>query len=771
MKFPERVRVATTGVGTGPLTMVATAVSAEFRTVAAAGLVAGDTFPYSIGLAGSAEWECGVATITTISNGTVTFSRTPTASSNNNQLVNFSAGTKEVVCTPLGATLTKWENGTSPRVIFTSSLCVSDTDLSFASDASGVDQVVKLQALLDLAQNGSLILMFDGGYTLGASSTTTSLRIRSNTKVLALPGCGAKMAPNSPVPMWRNYNPMTPSMGAIVDHDIEICGGIWHGNSANQSVRETDANGGMSTFDFVGVNGLRMTGGHRIVRAKSFAWRATNCNNIEIHDGTIDFGVGNTVLNTDGYHWNGPCRNIDVRNVKLIGCADDALAFNADDGWAAPGIKPGPYVSYGDITEVSVADVYFQGSICGVRMLSGGSRMDNFSFRNIKGKTSAYWIVVDNFVPAYTQNTGAGNIGSIDIDGVRMENVQPIAGSWTNAEAHFNCKIEQLSIRNYTKGRFLNVAYPAILFGPKADIGQASIDGYRSSPFNGGTYVTDQITFTAGANIKSMSINNSKFDAPATNGCPITIPAGATIKQLSLSGNTGTGFTDFVSNAGTVNSMQVPAANNVMGTSGSTWTPEAGFAEVSDTAITFTGNPALSGPGVQVARKTAVDAYSANIQLSDVVRFTGTSCTALNAALLIRGLSLQPYSGSSRSAYVLDFNQPAGQVTLQRSNSSGDTVIGARITVSGGLAMSAQYKRWLTAKGSTISARVQRVSDGLYLQPNGTWAATAVDCASGTDTVYGAGNGLQYGVYAYVLNYNQAAAGVEYTNFTAIAAP
>src|SRR4051812_43271174 len=120
MKFFDRVKTTTTTAGTGAVTCSASAASAEFRTLPSAGAVVGDVFPYAIGVAGSAEWENGLGTITAISGGAATFSRTPTASSNGNALVNFGAGTRDVACVPLATALAKFENGSSVRAVYLS---------------------------------------------------------------------------------------------------------------------------------------------------------------------------------------------------------------------------------------------------------------------------------------------------------------------------------------------------------------------------------------------------------------------------------------------------------------------------------------------------------------------------------------------------------------------------------------------------------------------------------------------------------------------------
>ena len=85
----DRCRDTTTTTGTGTITVTGSAPTG-FVTIASCYAV-GDCFPYAI--IGSSEWEVGLGTILT----STTFSRDQVfSSSNSNNVVTFSAGTKEV---------------------------------------------------------------------------------------------------------------------------------------------------------------------------------------------------------------------------------------------------------------------------------------------------------------------------------------------------------------------------------------------------------------------------------------------------------------------------------------------------------------------------------------------------------------------------------------------------------------------------------------------------------------------------------------------------
>jgi hypothetical protein len=87
----DRVQETTTTTGTGTVTL-AGAVSG-FQSFSAIG--DGNTTYYAI--VGATEWELGIGTYT--SSGTTLSRDTVLSSSNSGNLVNFSAGSKDVLCT------------------------------------------------------------------------------------------------------------------------------------------------------------------------------------------------------------------------------------------------------------------------------------------------------------------------------------------------------------------------------------------------------------------------------------------------------------------------------------------------------------------------------------------------------------------------------------------------------------------------------------------------------------------------------------------------
>lgn len=771
MKFPERVRVATTGVGKGLLTMAPAAVSPEYRTVAAAGLVAGDTFPYSIGVAGSTEWESGIATITTVSNGTVTFARAVTVSSNGNLLVDFSAGAKEVICTPLGSSLFKFEQGTSARMVFMSNICASDTVLKPYAQKEGADQRAKAQAVLDLAKTlDALNVIWDVKATLAnvPNSDGDTLLLSSNTKVVALHGCGALQAAGSKGDMWKNANPTTNqnnNHASIVDENITIDGGVWHGNREGQTVK-------MDVFRFSGVRNLK-TVNHTIYRPSGMCERFINIDGHTHGAYILDQGVdimtapNSVLINTDGAHWHGPLSDLYDFDGQILNCGDDAFALNADDAWGA-GTFTGRFDNvFGPINRVLSRNLRFKSRYFGIRILSGNSRVDRVRFETVRGSTSGSAFRVDNYVtPSQLKDAGPGNCGLIEVDGWDVETAA-VNFDWGQMAMEINGRVEQLSLRNIVKRDFNTIYFPTIRFGEKYQGDQLEVR-LRSRNYTGSGDMTNQIDFLSGAKLMQGSIKVQTISATAVSGSPVRVQSGASIGVLDIDGQ-ATNFTSMVQAAsGAISTMRDRTVASSVVAAPSTFTLQDSSYWIEDTSnpsiLTFKGAHAGVVHGF---KKNTADAYGGNVTVSDTLTWTGTNAgTGLHHALGCRASNIVPW-GSSRNGYFFDaYTDNVGSgFKLFKSVNGVDTTLAS---VNAALAIGSGYKASLTAKNSAISLVVQRTSDGFYLTGAGAWQAGAATALSVTDTSIPAASG-EWGGYAYNENNTQIVTTI--SNIAIAAAP
>jgi len=109
----DRVKETSTTTGTGTFTLAG--ASTGFQAFSVIG--DGNTTYYTIALQGGSEFEVGIGTYTL--SGTTLSRTTVLASSNSGNLVNFSAGTKDVFCDyPAGKTAIQDANGSVQNLVF-----------------------------------------------------------------------------------------------------------------------------------------------------------------------------------------------------------------------------------------------------------------------------------------------------------------------------------------------------------------------------------------------------------------------------------------------------------------------------------------------------------------------------------------------------------------------------------------------------------------------------------------------------------------------------
>lgn len=109
----DRVKETSTTTGTGTITLAG--ASTGFQAFSVIG--DGNTTYYTIALQGGSEFEVGIGTYTL--SGTTLSRTTVLSSSNSGNLVNFSAGTKDVFCDyPAGKTAIQDANGSVQNLVF-----------------------------------------------------------------------------------------------------------------------------------------------------------------------------------------------------------------------------------------------------------------------------------------------------------------------------------------------------------------------------------------------------------------------------------------------------------------------------------------------------------------------------------------------------------------------------------------------------------------------------------------------------------------------------
>jgi hypothetical protein len=156
----DRVLETTTTTGTGTITL-AGAVSG-YRAFSVIATANGDTFYYVI--AGGTEWEVGTGTRVS----STTFSRSVISSSNANNLVNFSAGTKEVWMDLPARALFVASTQTTPAVTAGSG---TFTSVASTVNKTSIGKLVFFQVHITITTNGTA-----GGFVQIVSFGTLPVR-------------------------------------------------------------------------------------------------------------------------------------------------------------------------------------------------------------------------------------------------------------------------------------------------------------------------------------------------------------------------------------------------------------------------------------------------------------------------------------------------------------------------------------------------------------------------------------------------------------------
>lgn len=328
----------------------------------------------------------------------------------------------------------------------------NDATLTLGSTNTGTDGYAAIQNILNQAGSNSPIVI-DWDVKVGISNILT---VKSNTTINVAADCGAILKSGAHKPLFRNANPVFSVNANIIDHDIIINGGIWNGNNAGQTAKGTPANGLTNVFSWFGVRNLTVKN-FTIYTPKVYAIQGINILNGLYEDFVVDVGAG--AINMDGVHFDGWCKDCIVRrgNLKTY---DDGVGINSDDIYLSPlyanGVVSGyyPASAAGPSSNILIEDIVFNNSLFGIRLLSGSSRIDNITIRNISGTTKGYALLIDNYWqhPDDVTVAGRGNIGSVTVDNfnVVVTTANMGAGALHEAIISLTDNIESLVVTNFT---------------------------------------------------------------------------------------------------------------------------------------------------------------------------------------------------------------------------------------------------------------------------------------------------------------------------------
>ena len=387
---------------------------------------------------------------------------------------------------------------------------ISDAEIGMNSVTFGTDNTSVIQAVLNKAKASPITVYWDGKYSV------TGLRIYSNTTLIANAGCGAILRNHSDKPLIANANH---SFKARKDSNIVIIGGIWNGNYYNPEIRQgaqskfDNMHGVVSCFRFYGVDNLTVRDAF-LYKPATYALAAANITHVLYENIIVDVGP-DPLINNDGLHIDGNSQYGVIRHC-IINTHDDGIGLNADDLYMYFNEKQGlsgkdafyTEAAAGPISDILIDDITFNSSLFGIRILSGKSRVDRITIRNIKGYTKGYALVIDNYQhdPQLPTWAGPGNIGTVNVEDFDVA-IHPGKIKMPNESCiNVSTNIEQLILKNI-KRKFFAAGEPTVYIrGKNTVIGSMEIDGYYSIDTTKQSKI-DHI-LVEGASINQLSISN-----------------------------------------------------------------------------------------------------------------------------------------------------------------------------------------------------------------------------------------------------------------------
>ena len=447
---------------------------------------------------------------------------------------------------------------------------ISDARVGMNSTTFGTDNTSCIQAVLEKAKDSPVTVYWDGRYSV------TGLKIYSNTTIIANAGCGAILRNHSDKSIFINA---AQTFGKEKDSNIVICGGIWNGNYYNPEIRRGAQSKGDSItglvgcFRFYGVDNLTVKD-VILYKPATYALAAANVTHVLYENIIVDVGP-DPLINNDGIHIDGNSQYGVIRHC-ILNTHDDAIGLNADDlylRWFDRKGSPSEKVFYseaaaGPISDILIDDITLNSSLFGIRILSGKSRVDRITIRNIKGFTKGYAVVIDNYQhdPGIVTWAGPGNIGTINIEDFDVA-IYPGKIKMPNESCiNISTNIEQLIIRNL-KRKYFGAGEPTLYIkGKNTVIGTLDLDGYYSLDSTKNSTINHILV--EGAMINQLSISNvslSRTNKQAENASVLLrTQQNSTVNYLQFNRINTEGIASILSN--TTGNLKVINASNLIHT-------------------------------------------------------------------------------------------------------------------------------------------------------------------------------------------------------------
>ncbi|MBK8883350.1 MAG: hypothetical protein IPN67_13475 [Bacteroidales bacterium] len=451
---------------------------------------------------------------------------------------------------------------------------ISDAEIGMNSVTFGTDNTPLIQSVLDKAINSPITVYWDGKYSV------TGLKIYSNTTIIAGAGCGAILRNHSDRSIFINAGQ---SFGTKKDSNIVISGGIWNGNYYNQEIprgaqsKGDSINGLVGCFRFYGVDNLIVRDAI-LYKPATYALAAANVTHVLYENLIVDVGP-DPLINNDGLHIDGNSRYGVIRHC-IINAHDDGIGLNADDlylywfNWnrKSKDIQEKnlfyPEAAAGPISDILIDDITFNSSLFGIRILSGQSRVDRITIRNIKGYTKGYAMVLDNYQhnPEIVSYAGPGNIGTVNVEDFDVA-IYPGPENMPNESCiNVSTNVEQLILKNIKRKEFSALEPTVLIRGKNTVIGSLELDGYYSLDTTRDSEISHVLI--DGASVNQLSISNVSISRTqklsANHSVLLKTENGGNVNSLQFNRINTEGIASLISNAS--GKLSIINASNVIHT-------------------------------------------------------------------------------------------------------------------------------------------------------------------------------------------------------------
>jgi hypothetical protein len=622
------------------------------------------------------------------------------------------------------------------RVALSKSGVISDTALAIGGTTTGDDQSAKIQDVLNLGEDGPLVVDWD------VAATTSGLNQHSSTCVQLWPGSGMKLASDADNVILSNVNYRSLDGGdpsdATFDYNLSVVGqGILHGNAANQA-HDTEEEGWMVGMRFFNVRGLILKD-FAFYKPRTFSIHVSNASDVLLENLNIDVGAGSG-YNYDGPHFNGPVKNLVLRNCS-IKSMDDAIGLNADDAASqsddSPGLFGQGWVSDGDITGVLYDRIHLNASGYGFRFLSASHLIDDVVVRDTWGEHGVHGTLIDNYAeaPANVNSPGVGNFGRITIDGWTA---RCTAGdSYHNAIHAITCSGREAIYRRIVRNDLTALATkPTWRISPKSfsegsphleysvcAVKLVDIAGYRHIPT--GLNPLQRHCDVGRATIETLAFRDVAIETVETlgTGALVNLAADSVVGEIIIDGMKSGNCAALVGAASgaTVGKVTIRNLAEPM-----FW--EGGLP--SETRIVANkDNPQdfslVSSSGLTDAMYRLAYVLPQDVSLSG---WFAASSFANNGQIVLGGRETNyGYRGTSRTGYAVSLSATTAVLVIN-GGSTLDTV-----TVTGGFVAGVEYFVEVRFVGSTQNVFIRRSTDMLWLQSDGSWDVAREACLTGAD--------------------------------------